>query len=61
MSIYTDYGYENRADYLKGVSEDYGVPLDVIHLLAGLLGPEEDFDGLLSEVSDYELRTRHSR
>jgi len=55
MSIYTDNGYKNRADYLKDLSDETGVPLEVVHTMADLLGPSEDFDGLVSALEDYEL------
>lgn len=52
MNIYEDNGYENRKDYLECLSEDYGVPLDVVLNLAGLLGKSEDFDGLVIALED---------
>lgn len=55
MSIYTYKGYKNRADYLESLSEDYGVELKTVKMLADLLGPVEDFDALVTEVSDYSL------
>lgn len=53
-NIYQENGYENRKDYLECLSEDYGVPLDIICSLAGLLGKNEDFDGLISVLEDVE-------
>lgn len=53
MSVYTDEGYKNRKDYLKNLADDYGVPVDVVFTLAQLLGPDEDFDGLISGLEDY--------
>ena len=47
-------GYENRKDYLMCMSEDYGVPLDVVYSLASMLGPNEDFDGLVNALEDAE-------
>ena len=52
MSVYTDKGYDSRADYLKCLAEDNGVPLRVVKLQADLLGPNEDFDGLVNSVED---------
>lgn len=54
MTIYTDNGYKSRDDYLHCMSEDYGVPLDVVVMLADLLGANEDFDGLVTSLADYE-------
>ncbi|MFT0546949.1 hypothetical protein ACMHYO_11475 [Allopusillimonas ginsengisoli] len=50
--IYKKNGYENRQDYLKCLSEDHGVPLDVVLTLADTLGPSEDFDGLATAIED---------
>ena len=54
MTIYTDNGYESRDDYLRCLSEDYGVPLADVVALAELLGENEDFDGLVTSLADYE-------
>jgi len=43
-------GYENRKDYLRCMSEDYAVPLEVVYSL----GPNEDFDGLVNALEDAE-------
>ena len=54
MSVYTENGYKNRRDYLNGLAEDYGVPLEIVYAAADLLGPEEDFDGLVTTIEDYD-------
>lgn len=54
MSVYTENGYKNRADYLKCISEDFGVPFEVVRELAFVLGPDEDFDGLICELEDFD-------
>lgn len=53
-SIYIEMGYTSREDYLFCLAEDYGVPQNVVNALASLLGPDEDFDGLVSAIEDYE-------
>jgi hypothetical protein len=50
--IYKDHGYRSRTEYLRSLSEDYGVDLWVVMELASMLGPNEDFDGLVSMVQD---------
>jgi hypothetical protein len=50
--IYQANGYEDREDYLACLAEDYGVDLDTVHVLADLLGPDEDFDGLVTQLED---------
>lgn len=52
MSIYTDNGYENRREYLKSLASDYGVDESIVFSLASILGKEEDFDGLVTELED---------
>lgn len=52
-NIYNEMGYKNRKDYLKSLSEEYGVPLDTVYALASVLGSGEDFDMLVTELEDY--------
>ena len=54
MSVYTDNGYKNRKDYLVCLAEETGVPLDKVLLLANLFGPNEDFDGLVTQLEDMQ-------
>ena len=50
--VYREKGYTDRDDYLNSLSEDYGIPDDAVRALAEVLGPDEDFDGLLSNLED---------
>ena len=50
--VYQENGYKNRDDYLNSLSEDYGVRVDAVLALAEVLGPDEDFDGLVSNLED---------
>lgn len=52
INVYSENGYESRADYLRCLSEDYGVPLADVIAIASLYGASEDFDGLVSSVQD---------
>lgn len=47
---YTAHGFANRREYLESLCEDY--PREVVYALAGILGPNEDFDGLVTELED---------
>lgn len=49
-SIYQQRGFKNRREYLVSLAEEYGVVLEDVFALADLLGPEEDFDGLISQL-----------
>lgn len=54
LTIYQQNGYYNRVDYLRCMSEDYGVPIDTVHVIADILGPNEDFDGLVTALEDVD-------
>lgn len=51
-SIYVQEGYKNRKEYLKSLAEEYDVPVDVVFGIAWILGPNEDFDGLVTHLQD---------
>ena len=53
-SIYQMNGYENRKEYLTAMAEEFGVDEETVFLLADMLGKDEDFDGLISMLEDYE-------
>jgi len=53
MNDYTDHGHENRHAYLVSLADDLGVDLEAVFMLADLLGPSEDFDGLVTSLEDY--------
>jgi len=52
MSIYTEEGYKNRRDYLETLAADFGLDTSTVFALAGILGPNEDFDGLICALED---------
>jgi hypothetical protein len=52
MSIYTEEGYKNRRDYLDTLAEEMGLDRATVYALAGVLGPSEDFDGLVTALED---------
>lgn len=56
MNIYQELGYGNRLNYLIDLSEQYSMPQQEIFALAQMLGPSEDFDGLINVLEDYEDR-----
>lgn len=55
MSVYTDNGYKDRANYLQFLVEELGLDLQFVLLAASLLGPNEDFDGLVTMLEDEAL------
>lgn len=54
LTIYQQYGYENRADYLHGLADQYGVDTILVCALADMLGESEDFDGLVNALEEVE-------
>ena len=53
-NIYQENGYKDRKDYLNSMAEEFDVPITVVLSIANMLGPNEDFDGLVSALEDVE-------
>ena len=51
-TVYQRFGFADRKAYLASLQEDF--PEVLIYMLADLLGPTEDFDGLISAIQDAE-------
>lgn len=51
-NIYTDNGFSSRKDYLNSLADDFGIDKNTVYDLASVLGPEEDFDALVTELED---------
>ena len=51
-NIYQEHGYTSRGDYIKNLAESNGVDLRTAWALADMLGPTEDFDGLVIAIED---------
>ena len=41
-----------RTEYLCQLAEEYEVSKSLVFTLAHMLGPDEDFDGLITELED---------
>ena len=52
---YLEYGAESRAEYLAMLADEYDVDLDMVHAIADVLGPIEDFDGLVTALEDRDF------
>jgi len=50
---YTAHGYENRWDYLDSLAEDFGIDRATVYMMADVLGPTEDFDGLVTSLDGF--------
>ena len=54
MDAYTENGYASRRDYLDSLAEDFDIDRDTVYMMADLLGPTEDFDGLVTSLEDLD-------
>lgn len=52
-SIYIEMGYPDRSDYLMELADENQISLEGVISIADMLGPEEDFDGLVTALQDY--------
>ena len=52
LERYQDDGAIDRFGYLECLADDHGVEFDVVLTLVDVLGPEEDFDGLVTSLED---------
>ena len=50
--IYERNGYADRIAYLSNLAEDFGLPVRYVTSIANVLGPDDDFDGLVSMLSE---------
>ena len=55
QECYLEYGAESRAEYLAILADEYGVSLSRVRAMADILGPREDFDGLVTSLEDMEF------
>tara|TARA_R100000152_G_scaffold20554_2_gene14577 strand:- start:120 stop:314 length:195 start_codon:yes stop_codon:yes gene_type:complete len=49
---YTANGFKDRTDYLESLKDEY--PAEAVELLSDMLGPNEDFDGLITDLQDFD-------
>jgi hypothetical protein len=55
VNLYKDNGYKSRTEYLKSLAEEFNISLSEVKMISELIGKEEDFDGLVSEIQLYLL------
>jgi hypothetical protein len=53
MTIYQENGFQTRREYLDSLADDLGLDPRTVYLMAEMLGPNEDFDGLVTSLEDY--------
>lgn len=54
MSVYEKHGYADRFEYLDHLVDMYGVSEEIVYGLADMLGPSEDFDGLINALEEID-------
>jgi phosphopantetheine adenylyltransferase len=54
-NIYSENGYKDRQDYLKSLAEEFDIELSEVITIADVLGPNEDFDALVTSLEDYSM------
>ena len=52
ISRYQEEGYNTRAEYLNGLREEYGA--EIFDTVSSVMPPSEDFDGLITDLQDYD-------
>lgn len=52
QTAYQIHGFDSRKEYLQNLAEEYDLDYSIVWSLAEILGPSEDFDGLISALED---------
>ena len=53
-NIYIRNGYKNRSDYFNNLSDRFNIDINSVWALSDMLGCDEDFDGLVSSLDDFQ-------
>ncbi len=54
-NIYRENSYLDRENYMTCIASQYGVDLMIVTSIAEILGDDEDFDGLISNLEDISI------
>ena len=54
LNVYWQNGFRNRREYLEYLADEYNIDISVVISFATILGEDEDFEGLVLTLSDYE-------
>lgn len=54
LTPYIDAGYQDRRSYLAAMAEERGLKQKTVFELAEILGPEEDFDMLITQLDELQ-------
>ncbi len=47
-------GFDDREQYLESIADPYDVSIDLAYAVTDILGPDEDFDGLVAAIGDFK-------
>ena len=50
---YREHGFADREEYLENLADQFGMDIRDVSAVADLLGPNEDFDGLVTTLEDF--------
>lgn len=51
-NVYREHGYKDRKHYLECLAEEHKIDKWRVFALGDILGPGEDFDGLVTALQD---------
>jgi hypothetical protein len=54
-TLYNANGYKDRDDYLISLAQDFEIDIMSVRMISDMLGPSEDFDGLISELENFKI------
>lgn len=52
IEVYKRNGYANRKEYLETLASEFELPYGTVKIIADMLGADEDFDGLVTELEE---------
>lgn len=52
LARYLEEGVDDRIGHFLNLFHHYGVDVEITIMLADMLGPDEDFDGLITTIED---------
>jgi len=55
FDILNEKGYDTLEEYLQYLTDDYGLRIGYVEVLAETLGESELFDGLLTACEDFDI------
>ena len=54
-NVYVENGFDDRNAYMEYLADMNGIPVSDVWDIAWILGPDEDFDALVTTIDDYAI------